>query len=347
MKRQVFSKYQSQLMIFFIAALAMFMTYHAANAEVKPTPFSTQIAQVNAANQGTFSQQSQSISKGQISNSTSTKRQSLLAPVSLTYYHQFLGPTLNGYSGQTYNVFQEAIDSPGSGKAPYQSFHGLNLRYEINSDWAIGTTMSAINSYTDNVESKDKNGNTIINNNNTQIFNARFYTTIPSLKTRSFSLFSTLAFEAPTSSISKENEMRYGLVLQNSLIINLPSFHWSTGIMTQVYRMYYKNNYLQPNCSSCSPTTYQTLIVSGAPFINYRFSDKWLWSNSVTFDWDQRGIQTGSREFNNNLSDRVRTTLSYFPQKIKYLQSVGIFSQALIDYKNETTAFGADFSVRF
>jgi hypothetical protein len=89
------------------------------------------------------------------------------------------------------------------------------------------------------------------------------------------------------------------------------------------------------------------MIVSGGPYLNYRFSDKWMLGSLLTFDWDQRGLQTSSQEFNNNLSDRGRVTLSYFPQKLKYLQSVGVFSQALLKFRPETTAFGADFSLRF
>ena len=95
------------------------------------------------------------------------------------------------------------------------------------------------------------------------------------------------------------------------------------------------------------PTPLQTMIISGGPYLNYRFSDSWLMGSTLIFDWDQRGIQTGSNEFNNNLSDRGRLNLTYFPQRIKYLQSIGLFSQALIKYRPETTMMGADLSLKF
>jgi hypothetical protein len=104
------------------------------------------------------------------------------------------------------------------------------------------------------------------------------------------------------------------------------------------------------------PIQLQTAIISGGPFVNYRINDRWLVGSNVTFDWDQRGVQNDSegglsllpsREFNNNLPHRGRAFLTYFPQKLRYLQSVGVFSQALLKFRPETTAFGAEVAMRF
>lgn len=252
---------------------------------------------------------------------------------SLGYYQQFLGPTATGPANETYNPFQ-------SGRAPLQSFHSANLRHQINSDWAVGATLAATNGYTEQVTTKEG----YVNTPDTVWFNARAYAALPALKTRAATLFTTVSYEAPTSNISKENEMRYGLVLNNSLAFNIPSYNWQTGLMSQVYRMYYKNNVLYT--PGYLPYELQTLIVSGGPYLNYRFSDKWLATSLLTFDWDQRGVQTGSREFNNNLPDRGRVGISYFPG-IKYFSSVGVFSQALLKFRPETTAFGAELALRF
>lgn len=340
------SSLSSQILILMMAAVVLILMVQAAQAQVSGMPA---LAQANA-NQGNYQNQAPTQNNAQVLSIGMPQKslaRRLLDDTSLTYYQQFLGPTASGPSGQTYNVFQEATDSPGSGQAPYQSFHGVNLRHQINTDWAMGATLSAVNGYTKNVNTVDRNGLPVTNNNQTQFFNARAYVALPALKTSYATLFTTTSIEAPTSSISKENEMRYGWVLQNSLAFNVPSYKWSAGMMSQVYRMYYKNNVQAPTCAGCTPTALQTLIVSGGPYVNYRFNDKWLLANLVTFDWDQRGLQTGTRDFNNNLSDRARTTLSYFPQNIKYLQSVGIFSQALLKFRPQTTAFGADFSIRF
>ena len=72
-----------------------------------------------------------------------------------------------------------------------------------------------------------------------------------------------------------------------------------------------------------------------------------LLGTTFTFDWDQRGSQADTFNFNNNLSDRFRLQMTYFPKSIPYLQSIGVFAQALIKYRPETTSLGADFSLRF
>jgi hypothetical protein len=304
-----------------------------------------QIAQTT--NQGSFQNQAQVIQTNMPQRSIGKR---LLEHTTLSYYQQFLGPTAKGSGSETYNVFQEGIDSPGSGRAPLQSFHALSLRHQLTTNWSLGASLSAVNGYTDEVENVGRSGSTFLNGSDTNFFNARAFMSLPPLRFTPGTLFTTVSYEHPTSSISKEDEMRWGWVIAQSYALNLPNYRWSAGLMGQLYRIYYKNNVKAPPFSPAlggRPTPLQTLIVSGGPYVNYRFSDKWMLGSIVTFDWDQRGPQTGSREFNSNLSDRARVTLSYFPQKLKHLQSVGVFSQALLKFRPETTAFGADFSLRF
>lgn len=308
-----------------------------------------QVAQTT--NQGSF--QNQNLNQSQVIQTNMPQKslgRRILENTTLGYYQQFLGPTAKGSGSETYNVFQEGIDSPGSGRAPLQSFHALSLRHQVSTKWSFGASLSAVNGYTKGVENTNASGSTFTNGSKTDFFNARAFVTLPALTTSSGTLFTTVSYEHPTSSISKEDEMRWGWVVAQSFAFNLPDYRWSAGLMGQVYRIYYKNNVKAPPFSQAlggRPTPLQTLIVSGGPYVNYRFSDKWMLGSLLTFDWDQRGLQTNSREFNNNLSDRGRITLSYFPQKLKYLQSVGLFSQALLKFRPETTAFGADFSLRF
>jgi hypothetical protein len=331
--------------LFLILSLVGFFILGNASAQIMG-PF---IAQSN--NQGSF--QNQNTSDSQILKTSMPQKdlaRRLLDNTTLNYYQQFLGPTAGGAGNMTYNVFQEGLDSPGTGFAPYQSFHAINLRHQINTDWALGATLTAVNGYTTAVKNQDLKGNYFSNAPETQFFNARGYLNLPPLKMAYGSLFTTLSYEHPTSSISKEDEMRWGWVATQSFAFNLPDVRWNAGIMGQVYRLYYKNNTKAPPFSpelGGRPTPLQTMIVSGGPYVNYRFSDLWMASSTVTFDWDQRGQQTGSTQFNNNLSNRGRMTITYFPQKINYLQSIGIFSQALLKFSPETTAFGADFAVRF
>lgn len=331
------SSFTSQMMILLMAAVVLLVMVNVAKAQ---SQFPT-VAQSQSSSQGSFQNQTQVLSIGMPQKSLG---QRLLDNTTLSYYQQFLGPTAGG-GGYTYNVFQEGIDSPGSGRAPYQSFHGVNLRHQINTDWAVGATLSAVNGYQKPVQNKDRDGFTFYNDGDVSFFNARAYVSLPSVKFSPGTLFTTLSYEHPTSNISKEDEMRWGWVYAQSFAFALPSIKWNAGLTGQIYRIYYKNNVKQT--PGYNPTALQTMIVSGGPYVNYRFNDRWMLGSIVTFDYDQRGLQASSRDFNNNLSDRARVTLNYFPQQIKYIQSVGLFTQALIKFRPDTTAVGADLAVRF
>ncbi len=336
------SNLSSSILILTMAALVLMVMIQAARAQ-NSSALSGASRQIIAQSSRQGSYQNNNL---QINMPSKSLGQRLLDNTTLSYYQQFLGPTAAGDSSETYNIFQEGIDNPGSGRAPLQSFHAVNLRHQINTNWAVGTTLSAVNSYTDEVENKNLNGTTFQNSPDSIWFNARAYVAIPSLVTSVGTLFTTLSIEAPTSSISKEDDMRYGLIASQSFAFTIPNIRWTAGLTGQIYRIYYQNNVKAPPFPGGLPTPLQTMIVSGGPYVNYRFNDKWMLSSALTLDWDQRGVQSGSREFNNNLPHRGRVNLTYFPQ-IKYVQSVGLFTQALLKYRNETTAFGADFSVRF
>ena len=274
----------------------------------------------------------------------------ILENTTLSYYQQFLGPTLSGPSSETYNVFQEGVNDPGTGRAPLQSFHAVNLRYQINSDWAVGASLAAVNGYTPAVESKSKYGPLPHTNRpDDEFFNARAYVVLPSWNTRPANFFTTVAYEAPTSVISRNDGMTGGLVLIENMAFNLPNRKWSVGVLGQYWRAYFRHdrNVKPPQGPGYLPTQLQTVIISGGPYANYRWNDNWMTTSSIILDWDQRGVQTDSREFNNNLPHRGRLGMTYFPTKLKYLSSVGVFAQALLKFRPDTTAVGADFLLRF
>lgn len=343
------SNLSSNILIVTMALFVLLVMIQAARAQsTSSLPGASRPLVAQATRQGSYHNTNQA-QVVQIAMPQKSLGQRLWENTTLGYYQQFLGPTASGSGSETYNIFQEGIDNPGSGRAPLQSFHAVNLRHQINTDWAVGATLSAVNSYTDKVQNKNQDGTTFENRPDSEWFNARAYVSIPSLVTSIGTLFTTLSFEAPTSSISKEDEMRYGLVASQSFAFALPDIRWNAGLTGQVYRIYYQNNVKAPPFSPAlggKPTPLQTMIISGGPYVNYRFNDKWMLGSVLTFDWDQRGVQSGSRDFNNNLPHRGRVNLTYFPQ-IKYVQSVGLFTQALLKYRNETTAIGADFSVKF
>ncbi len=274
----------------------------------------------------------------------------ILERTSLSYYHMFLGPTLGGPSNETYNVFQEGVDEPNTGRAPIQSFQSALLRFDINADWGVGASLAMANGYTEEVVNKSPNGN-VTNTPDSLFFNARAHLYVPSIDLKIATLFSTLSYEAPTSVISRDDNMDFGLVYTGNLAFKNSdlSSKFSGGVTGQVYRMFYGNNQKKvPGCDPdiCIPTQLQTQIITVSPYVNYRITDQWNFANMAIFDWDQRGIQANSREFNNNLPHRLRTTISYYPQRW-FITNVGVFAQPLLKFRPSTTAVGAEIALRF
>ena len=273
-----------------------------------------------------------------------TLGETLMKNTSLGYYHQFLGPTVGGPNGETYNVFVE-------GQSPYQSFHAANIKYTFNSDWAMGVSLAATTAYGDSVTNKKTGYET--NNLRDEFYNARAFVSLPSYTTSVGTLFTTISYEAPTSVVSQRDNMQYGGVLAQSFAIKLPSMKWTAGISWQYYRMVYKDNVQSRPANYYFPGSVpekiarQTTILSGGPYMTYRHNDNWGINSAMIFDWDQRGNQTGTASFNNNLPDRARLGISYFPSKIKQIANVGIFTQGLVKYTDATHAVGAEFALRF
>lgn len=278
-----------------------------------------------------------------MSSGSSAKR--ILRDFNLGYYQQFLGPTLSGPSNETYNVYQEGMDTPRSGRAPLQSFHTLSLRYRMTDLWAVGASIAATNGYSKEVQNRQG----VVNNGDTTFYNSRVSLFVPNLTSSFGTFYTTLSAELPTSEIAKENEQRGGWVVSETLSFKLPSYKWSAGISGQVYRTYYQNSQRTatlPNGERSMPQQLQTMIVTVSPYVNYRFNDKYQLGSTVVMDWDQRGYQENSGEFNNNLPRRARVTGTYFPS-MKYLSSVGLFTQALVKFRPGTTAVGGEFALNF
>ena len=268
----------------------------------------------------------------------------LLENTSLNYYHQFLGPTVAGRGGESYNVFQE-------GRTPYQSFHAFNLRHQINTTWAMGATLAAVNAYGETFTAQQSGiRNKMLRD---EFFNSRLYVQTPSLSTPIGTLFTTISYEAPTSNVAKQRAMIYGGVLTQSFAFKLPDLSWSAGLNWQYYRMYYSNNNIYVPANAYFPGSFpeiqrlQTTIFSGGPYLGYRFNDKWGINSSLTFDWDQRGTQAHKNKWNNNLPDRSRLGLSYYPTQFKFISNVGVFTQALVKYTTDTQVVGAEFALKF
>lgn len=331
----------TQLLILALAGLVLVFMIQAAKAQNVAQSSNSTLNQQQGQGVGN---RIQTLEIGMPQKSLGTR---ILESTSLSYYQQFLGPTMSGNHNETYNVFQEGLNQPGTGRAPLQSFHAANLRYQINPNWAVGASLAVTNGYTEDVVNEDRKGS-VTNTSDNQFYNARAYVVLPAFATSIGTLYSTVSYEAPTSVISKQQKMTGGYVISESFALKVPNVHWQVGVLGQYYRAFYnhKRNVEPPPFPGGLPTPLQTVIVSGGPYVNYRFNDSWMLNSLVTLDWDQRGPQTDSREFNNNLDHRGRVGMSYFP-KIRYLTNIGVFAQGPLKARARTTALGADFSLKF
>lgn len=301
----------SQFLILFLAALILSFMVQLAKAHAN-----VQVLEVNAP-------QKSGVSK-------------FLSDTTLSYYTQFLGPTVGG-AGPSYNVFQEA-------HTPYQNFHSVNVRYKINESWSIGGSLAATNAYGETISSQQNGSRSKMMRD--EFFNTRAFVSIPSLDTPIGKLFTTVSYEFPTSVVARNDDMKYGLVLSQSFAFKMPGHKFTAGLLWQYYRAFYDENVVPPQNGYASWAR-QTTIVNAGPYAAYRFNDNWGLNSSVTFDWDQRGKQTGTGSFNNNLPDRARVGVSYFPTTIKQISNVGVFTQGLLKYTTDTHVVGAELALSF
>jgi hypothetical protein len=249
----------------------------------------------------------------------------------LNYYLQVLGPSPALPADQTYNVFVES-------KSPLQTFHALSIVYKLPKDFALSASFAGIQHFSSSVDTP--NGKV---ENDSLMFNPRLNLMLPAMKTNPINFYHTLSYEFAANNLSRDANMKRGYVFSQNMAFNLPyTSKFMAGFLTQAIRYEYEEN-TQVQCNGCTPVSLQTVIVSTGPYVNYRLSDKWLATSLLTFDWDQRGDQTGTTNFNNNLPNRWRLGVKYFPAS-SWVTHIGLFTQGLLKASDETTVLGGDFS---
>jgi hypothetical protein len=259
----------------------------------------------------------------------------LAREISLGYYFSLMGPSPALPADQTYNVFLED-------KGPQQTFHSLNLRWQFAAQWAMGITLSGVHHHTSPVKTEQG----FINDNNRTMFDSRVYLAVPSIDIGFAYVFNNFALEVPTTPISRDNEMKFGMVLSQTISVrNMPK-KFSTGWLTQLIRYEYKRSTLPPPFVGGLSTPLQTTLLTTGPYLNYQLAEQWQIASILSFDWDQRGNQTDTLEFNNNLPDRFRLALNYF-FKTKPFTHVGIYTQTNTKPRDDNTIVGLDFSLLF
>lgn len=252
----------------------------------------------------------------------------LTQEVSLSYYVALMGPTITGPELETYNIFLE-------GRGPLQTFHAVNLRWQFSRDWATGVTMAGIHHI-----------NTDKRNNDNTLFDSRVYIATPGIDLGFASMFNTFSVELPTTQISQDNRLKYGLVLSQAVSFKLPPSRFTAGWLSQLIRYDYERKVLPPPFVGGRPTNLQTTLLTTGPYLNYQLSPQWQLASLVSFDWDQRGTQQNTLHFNNNLEDRIRLAINHFFLK-KPFTHIGFYVQTITKPIDEKTIVGLDFSMKF
>jgi len=276
---------------------------------------------------------------------------SLTDSLSFTYYFSYLGPSPGLGYGETFNVFRDETKP-----SPQQMLHSMNLRYTINPRWAFGATLAGVNDTTKRARTgsyifygatvADNRTIYTYNENEREWFNARTYVQLPNWNFSWGYLTSQVAAELPTSNAAKEEGLRYGVVITESLGIYAPEPRISYGINLQMVRYVQRNNVLPPPFVGGLPTPLQTFLMTVGPYANYSISDRWQLATALSFDWDQRGREPIT-QLNANLPDRGRLAFNrLFTDSI--FGHVGVFMQfLLLPMESETTVLGLDFTIRF
>lgn len=253
--------------------------------------------------------------------------------VSLSYYVALMGPSPGLEFDQTYNVFVE-------GNSPHQTFHSVNLRWQFHEKWAVGLTLAGIHHHTSPVKTKQG----FVNDNTRELFNSRVYLATPGLDLGFAKMFNNFAVELPTTVGSRANGLDYGLVLSQTVVLKLPPSRMTVGWLTQLIRYEYEQSTLPSRFAGFSGTPQQTTLLTTGPFLNFQLAEQWQIASLLSFDWDQRGNQTDTLEFNNNLPDRARLAINYFFKTAPFTH-VGLYTQTITKPALYNTILGLDFSM--
>lgn len=229
---------------------------------------------------------------------------------SFNYGMTYLGPSLSSryQDGATYNRTNTGQDFQGTDTDPTgstQIYHSMSLGFKVSNDIRISYSKTFQDDLNKNIEYEmyNKDGSVWgkgtradgVSNNNERanIFVSGIY------KNNYVYLSTNFFYEFPSTDISKNSNMNYGLGIQPALIIysKIPGlFH---GISASIERDYYKNQDYSFTCgqyevggqtySTTCNTKYQTSRISISPYIGYYTSDKTFWKAQITYDWDQDG----------------------------------------------------------
>lgn len=246
-----------------------------------------------------------------------TKNKNASQNILFSYGLQYLGPSPNSTyeDGATYNRFNSGQDYKGDDTDPtssYQLYHSFSLGYKISKTLSLSYSYTFQNDLHKNIEYETYNSDGSLfrkyqrphglsyNNQRINLFSNNLFSN------NSIFIMSNFFYELATTDIAKDSNMNYGVGIQPIIIIYSSIAHLYHGIKGSIQRDYYKNQEYEYSCypSTCS-IRYQTLFVNVGGYIGHNISDNLSIHSEIIFDWDQKGNEVGTTNFNHNMDNVI------------------------------------------
>ena len=277
------------------------------------------------------------------------KKESLIQKISFSYGVQYLGPSLSKdyQQGATYNRFNTGQDFKGDdtdATGSNQVYHSFSLGYKIAPAWKLSHSYTFQDELNKNIEYKIYNSDGSVwgknsrekglsfNNQRINLFGNNIY------GNNYFFLMSNFFYELPTTKTSIDSEMEYGLGIQPVMIVYSSIPYVYHGVKASLQRDYYKRAEYTYKCgSSICSTKYQTLKLGLTGYLGYNISDKLSLHSETSFDWDQKGDQVWTNDFNHNMDDILDVGLKY--SVTRNMNLAGKLQYSLSRLNSESSAF--------
>lgn len=248
--------------------------------------------------------------------------------ITFSYGLQYLGPSL-GHSyqnGATYNRFNTGQDFKNDDLDPtgsYQIYQSFALGYKLSKAWKLTWSYTFQENLRDNIRYKvfNKDGSIFAvnkrvsgvsyNNQRINFFSNNLFSN------NYFFVMSNFFYEMPTTDISRDNDMLYGLGLQPMIGIYSRIPYIYHGIKASIQRDYYRRQEFSYHCGNMTCLTkQQTLRTNITAYIGYNVTDKLLFQSDFIFDWDKDGNEaewSQLHHFNRNMDDVLEFGPRYYP----------------------------------
>jgi hypothetical protein len=257
----------------------------------------------------------------------------ILKNIHASYAVSFMGPRLEGSSGETYNIYLPDVSS-------IQLYHSLRVGYQVTSSLQMGIGSDIVNNLKDGTVATTGKAY----HHSFEWYDPYLYFNFPDLiRVPGWWVFTSASFSLPVTTPSQNAAKITNLVISQSWSINNFPSPWRYG-----FRLYLNPQfYTDP-----MPTGYidrQTLYFSFGHFWGYQFNPAFSVTTSSHFDLEHRSpASNGFFSLGSSLPDFIQLSASFTPNLQPAFLSCSVYLQSLIwNPSMGTSIMGAQFSIGF